>query len=243
MINLFPYTDAHELNLDWVVEQVKANNTKVKDLTHTVENMHFDFDSKADKATTYTKTEVDTLLLGKANVSDIPDMSDYYDKTETDTLLSAKADISSLANVATSGNYNDLTNKPTIPAAQVNSDWDAVSGVAQILNKPSLSTVATSGNYADLNNKPSSSDFIQSLNGTVTLTGVSGGWVTYLVTFATPFKSGTTPLVSVYRYDTATNTTWTLPMIKNLTNTSFEFGWYNTTGTHSIIWMAIGIKS
>jgi len=30
---------------------------------------------------------------------------------------------------------------PTIPAAQVNSDWNAVSGVAQILNKPTIPTV------------------------------------------------------------------------------------------------------
>jgi len=43
---------------------------------------------------------------------------------------------------------------PTIPAAQVNSDWNATSGLAQILNKPALATVATSGNYADLTNKP-----------------------------------------------------------------------------------------
>ena len=59
-----------------------------------------------------------------------------------------------LAAVATSGNYNDLSNTPTIPAAQVNSDWNAVSGKAQILNKPSLATVATSGSYTDLSNKP-----------------------------------------------------------------------------------------
>lgn len=39
--------------------------------------------------------------------------------------------------------------------AQVNSDWNAASGAAQILNKPSLATVATSGSYADLSNKPS----------------------------------------------------------------------------------------
>ena len=61
----------------------------------------------------------------------------------------------SLATVATSGSYNDLSNKPSIPAAQVNSDWNAASGVAQILNKPSLATVATSGSYDDLTNKPS----------------------------------------------------------------------------------------
>ena len=31
-----------------------------------------------------------------------------------------------------------ILNKPTIPAAQVNSDWDATSGIAQILNKPNV---------------------------------------------------------------------------------------------------------
>lgn len=71
----------------------------------------------------------------------------------------AKADTAvqpaSLATVATSGSYNDLSNRPTIPAAQVNSDWNATSGVAQILNKPSLATVAVSGNYNDLTNRPS----------------------------------------------------------------------------------------
>jgi hypothetical protein len=85
----------------------------------------------------------------------------------------------SLATVATSGSYSDLSNKPTIPAAQVNSDWNAsgtvaeilnkptipaaqvqsdwtsVAGVSMILNKPSLATVATSGSYSDLSNKPS----------------------------------------------------------------------------------------
>ena len=36
-----------------------------------------------------------------------------------------------------------IKNKPTIPAAQVNSDWNANSGVAQILNKPSIPTKAS----------------------------------------------------------------------------------------------------
>ena len=61
---------------------------------------------------------------------------------------------SDLSTVATTGDYGDLLNKPTIPAAQVNSDWDAVSGVSQILNKPNLATVATSGSYNDLSDKP-----------------------------------------------------------------------------------------
>lgn len=43
-----------------------------------------------------------------------------------------------LATVATSGQYNDLVGLPSIPAAQVNADWLAESGPAEILNKPSL---------------------------------------------------------------------------------------------------------
>lgn len=38
--------------------------------------------------------------------------------------------------------------------APVNADWNASSGLAQILNKPSLASVATSGSYNDLTNKP-----------------------------------------------------------------------------------------
>jgi hypothetical protein len=52
------------------------------------------------------------------------------------------------AAVATSGSYTDLTNKPTIPSAQVNSDWNASSGVTQILNKPTLGTAAAQNTTA-----------------------------------------------------------------------------------------------
>lgn len=72
----------------------------------------------------------------------------------TSSALAPYALSADLATVATSGSYNDLSDKPTIPAAQVNSDWNASSGVAQILNKPNLATVATSGSYNDLSNKP-----------------------------------------------------------------------------------------
>ena len=68
--------------------------------------------------------------------------------------LSIYADSSDLATVATTGSYADLLDKPTIPSAQVNSDWDATSGVQEILNKPTLAAVATSGAYADLSGTP-----------------------------------------------------------------------------------------
>jgi hypothetical protein len=47
-----------------------------------------------------------------------------------------------------------VLNKPSIPAAQVQSDWNATSGVSQIANKPALASVATTGSYADLGSKP-----------------------------------------------------------------------------------------
>ena len=95
-----------------------------------------------------------------------------------------------LATVATTGDYDDLLNKPTIPAAQVNSDWDAVSGVAQILNKPNLATVATSGDYDDLLNKPT----IPTVND-ATLTIQKNG--TNVATFTANSSSNATANISV----------------------------------------------
>ena len=45
-------------------------------------------------------------------------------------------------------------NFPSIPAAQVQTDWSATSGISSILNKPTLSPVAISGSYNDLLNLP-----------------------------------------------------------------------------------------
>jgi len=41
-------------------------------------------------------------------------------------------------NQATATAKDFIKNKPSIPASQVNADWNAVSGVAQILNKPTI---------------------------------------------------------------------------------------------------------
>ena len=63
-------------------------------------------DLKADKATTYTKTETDTLLDAKA------DKATTYTKTETDTLLDAKADkiieLTSSSGTLTDELYNEI---------------------------------------------------------------------------------------------------------------------------------------
>lgn len=102
--------------------------------------------------TANASSNVTANITVPTKTSDITNDSGYIDNTVNN--LTNYTPTSGLAAVATSGSYNDLSNKPTIPAAQVNSDWDAASGVAQILNKPTLATVATSGSYNDLSNKP-----------------------------------------------------------------------------------------
>ena len=83
------------------------------------------------------------------------------DKSKLDTLptneqlteeLGSKANSADLAEVATSGSYNDLSDKPTIPATQVQSDWNEsdTTNKAFIKNKPTIPTVPT--NVSALNN-------------------------------------------------------------------------------------------
>ena len=73
-------------------------------------------------------------------------------QTDLQNALNDKADTASLAAVATSGDYDDLINTPTIPAAQVNSDWNAVSGVEQILNKPTIPSAQIQSDWTQADN-------------------------------------------------------------------------------------------
>jgi hypothetical protein len=93
---------------------------------------------------TITYPQVTSLLLGS--------QSDWTQSSNSDpSYIKNKP---SLASVATTGSYSDLSNRPSIPSAQVNTDWNSSSGVSQLMNKPTLASVATSGSYSDLSNKP-----------------------------------------------------------------------------------------
>ena len=71
----------------------------------------------------YDKVAVDTLLSGKADTSDLPDMNNYYDKTTTDTLLASKANTSTtytkteVDNLIAAIPSNDITTEITTPAS------------------------------------------------------------------------------------------------------------------------------
>ena len=87
----------------------------------------------------------------------VPNILQTTGSSTTDTMsqnsitvsLGGKANTSDLSSVATSGSYNDLSNKPNIPSktSQLTNDSDFVVST-------NLATVASSGSYTDLSNKP-----------------------------------------------------------------------------------------
>jgi len=109
--------------------------------------------------------------------------------------LSAAGDASEY--IDGSGNLQTF---PTIPPAQVNSDWDAVSGVAQILNKPTLAAVATSGDYNDLNNLPTIPSTLDDLSDVTAPSPTNGQVLTWNGTAwvnNTPATGGTVTSVAL----------------------------------------------
>ena len=126
---------------DVPVKDVEVNGSSVVNALGTAE---------IDLSGYATTSAMNTALAGKQDT--ISDLSTIRSGAAAGATAVQPGD---LATVATTGSYNSLSDKPTIPAAQVNSDWNASSGVAAILNKPSLAAVATTGDYEDLSNKPS----------------------------------------------------------------------------------------
>ena len=101
-----------------------------------------------------TASEQDTIDSGKVDKVTGKGLStnDYTD--------AAKAKVDALAPVATSGNYNDLTNKPTIPTAY--DDTEVRQRIGAIEAKESTWDAKSnfSGSYNDLTDKPAIPDAV-----------------------------------------------------------------------------------
>ena len=72
------------------------------------------------------------------------------------TALGNKVDVVNGKGLSTNDftdSYKNAVDANSQKVSNVQSDWNAISGAAQILNKPTLANVATSGSYADLSNK------------------------------------------------------------------------------------------
>jgi hypothetical protein len=108
---------------------------------------------------------------------------------------------------ATSGDFQIL-NKPTIPAAQVNSDWNSVSGVSEILNKPTIPAAQVNSDWnavsgvAQILNKPTIPVNLDDLADVNAPTPSNGQVLTYNITSgdweaATPSGGGGGTVTSV----------------------------------------------
>ena len=142
-------------SLSTVATSGSYNDLSNKPTIPTVNNATLTIQKNGTNVQTFTanaSSNKTANIIVPTATSDLTNDSGFITNSVSD--LTNYTPTSSLATVATTGSYNDLSNKPTIPSAQVNSDWNASSGVAQILNKPTLATVATSGSYNDLSNKP-----------------------------------------------------------------------------------------
>ena len=111
----------------------------------------------------------------KIGADEVALKKDYYTKSEADKLLNAKANSNSLSIVATSGSYNDLSNKPIIPTVD-----------------SSLSTTSTNA----IQNKAVTTaiNAVKAVSGSQTTTSTAdGGTNVYTITYA----DGTTSTLSV----------------------------------------------
>ena len=98
--------------------------------------------SNAQKNSDITKAEIEAKLTGNITTHT---HSQYLTEHQS---LDGYAKTADLSTVATSGSYNDLSDKPTIPTAYTHPTSHPASMIT------GLSTVATSGSYNDLSNKP-----------------------------------------------------------------------------------------
>ena len=92
------------------------------------------------------------------------DLSDYVTSTALATELLDYAELDDLATVATSGDYNDLLNKPTIPVVPTN--------VSAFTNDAGYITSSALSNYVTLNGT-------QTITGSKTFTGLTAFKGTY----------------------------------------------------------------
>ena len=113
-------------------------------------------DSEISEAVNTLREDFDTLVSGDSTTAIktfneiVAFLSGIEDSESLDSIIASieqqiagKMDKVTLSAVATSGSYSDLSDKPTIPAEQVNADWNATSGKAQILNKPTIPAAVT----------------------------------------------------------------------------------------------------
>lgn len=124
--------------IDSITRDENGNVSLVNDEAEPAPNYYYGTNDEGVRGWYLLTDEVGLTCATIGTCQTIIDIESAIDDLQTEIAL--KANTADISAVGFSNDYNDLSNLPTIPAAQVNSDWNATSGVAEILNKPTIPT-------------------------------------------------------------------------------------------------------
>lgn len=201
-------------------DYLTLDKTKVNNLNEVLEN-----------AVLNTTATGSTITLDKRNL-----VTNVVENIE----LNLPASTTALAGLMLPSDKTKLNGIAAGAEVNVNADWNAESGDAQILNKPTLATVATSGSYNDLTNKPTipTVDVNKKYVDDKLATKADLADYTVFDIFMKVVNDGT-PSISQEDYNTLLEKlpngfVNTLPIRDNSAYISSFFGGYNTNGDNSI---------
>lgn len=215
-------------------------------------------DTKVDKVEGKGLSTNDYVTADKTKVTNINEVVEAATKNITATDISITLDKRNLVTNAVENIELNLPASTTalaglmLPAdkiklngiaagaeVNVNADWNATEGDAQILNKPTLATVATSGSYSDLTNKPTIPTVDVNKKYVDDKLATKADLADYTVfDIFMKVANGDTPSISQEDYNTLLEKlpngfVNTLPIRDNPAYISSLFGGYNTNGDNS----------
>ena len=201
-------------------DYVTADKTKVTNINEVIE------------AATKNITATDiSITLDKRNL-----VTNVVENIE----LNLPASTTALAGLMLPSDKTKLNGIAAGAEVNVNADWNATEGDAQILNKPTLATVATSGSYNDLTNKPTIPTVDVNKKYVDDKLATKADLADYTVfDIFMKVANGDTPSISQEDYNTLLEKlpngfVNTLPIRDNGVYISSLFGGYNTNGDNSI---------
>lgn len=200
-------------------DYVTADKTKVTNINEVIE------------AATKNITATDiSITLDKRNL-----VTNVVENIE----LNLPASTTALAGLMLPSDKTKLNGIAAGAEVNVNADWNAESGDAQILNKPTLATVATSGSYNDLTNRPTIPTVDVNKKYVDDQLATKADLADYTVfDIFMKVANGDTPSISQEDYNTLLEKlpngfVNTLPIRDNPAYISSLFGGYNTNGDNS----------
>lgn len=165
--------------------------------------------------------------------------------SKTGAVVLSASDVGAIATGA-SIPYSSLTGSPTIPPAQVQTDWNAVSGLGVLLNKPSTftpsahnqawstitSTPTTLSGYG-ITDAVSQASLTTSLNGYATTSALTGG-------LSAKFNTPTGATSQYVRGDGTLATFPTIPTVPTVVSAFTNDAGYITSVTSTQVTSALG---